>query len=144
MCAIRSRPAWRQLVWAGALFVLVACREADQPAEEADPPPILPAQVETSIAPAAPVAAADLPAVAQESAVGESAEAEQSRRLATAQSYFERARADAEERHRLQSQRCQEHGLAGADACIASADEALQAELRAARVEFDAQMMQLN
>jgi hypothetical protein len=91
-----------------------------------------------------PEAAAELPAAPPVEATSvEDFEVEQARRLAAARDYLERARSDAEERHRLSLRTCRDEAL-DPDSCVATADESLQAELRAARVEFDAQMMQPN
>lgn len=66
------------------------------------------------------------------------------RRLKDAQIYLDQARAAAEERRRLAALACAEPGQGDPDACVAAADEAMQAELQAARAEFEAQMRQPN
>ena len=64
-----------------------------------------------------------------------------SMRQAEAQSYLDRARDDAEARHRHALDGCAQQVAESADACVANADEALEAEMRAARVEFDQRML---
>jgi hypothetical protein len=126
-----------------ALTLLVACRVEDPPVEAADRAAPQPAAIER-VAPVGPEASAGLPAAPPvEAAPDDAFAAEHARRLEAAQAYLDRARSDAEERHRRSLLSCQDDA-ADFDTCVATADESLQAEMRAARVEFDAQMMQPN
>lgn len=63
-------------------------------------------------------------------------------RQAEAQAYLDQARVAAEQRHRKAMAHCETVPSDQRDPCIASAEEGLLAEMRAARVEFDARMSQ--
>lgn len=80
------------------------------------------------------MASPDAPAPAQEAAVRS--------RQAEAQAYLDQAREAAEQRHRDAMVQCETVSIDERDACIQSAEDGLLAEMRAARVEFDARMSQ--
>jgi hypothetical protein len=142
---VRARfGSWHRIgIAAVVIAALWACSgEEQRPAAGAVPPAgSAAATAPTGTAVAAPAAA---PGSADADAPEAAVEAGQAARLAEARSYFERARRDAEERHLAAMQHCRDQVPAEFDACVATADESLEAELRAARVEFDARMMQGN
>lgn len=123
----------RQLLAAFCLFLAACTPEADRRPAESPPVPT----------PAAPPArAADrpvAPAADESPAAGTPAESALAARQAAAQAYLEAARERALQNQREAKASC-EAGVADYEACIAAADEAYEAALRNARVEFDARM----
>ncbi|MBK8066689.1 MAG: hypothetical protein IPK27_03415 [Rhodanobacteraceae bacterium] len=106
-----------------ALCLLYGCSPAGMPAQEAAPDqPVLP-----TVAPAA------LPRAQEPEAPSPQSEA---------QAYLDRAREAAEQRHRDAMASCESASIDRRDLCIQSAEDGLLAEMRAARVEYDARMSQ--
>jgi hypothetical protein len=133
----------RCAVMLGMLLALTACGNGATPASREVPG----ASDVASQQPAVATAAASKDPVADAPATDDgvhdaSFEVQQARRLSQAQAYLDRARDAALTRHDLAVGQCQQSAPNDSDTCIATADESLQAELRAARVEFDALMAQ--
>ena len=63
-------------------------------------------------------------------------------RQVEAQAYLDQAQETAEQRHRKALAHCETVAADDRDACIQSAEDGLLAEMRAARVEYDARMSQ--
>ena len=125
-----------------ALIVLQGCA-GDDPGggrESGPPPPVAAAARQVD-----PVTVAD-PGASVEATRDDASvevdpiEAEKATRRAAAQSYLENAQVAASKRHRLALADCQSSVEIDFETCVATADQSLEAELRSARVEFDAQM----
>ena len=108
-------------------LILCACEPAGRPGGEA--------------APAQPVAPTPAPMAPSQTPVPEPVRAAPSRQ-AEAQAYLDLAREAAEQRHRKALTHCETVAADERDACIQSAEDGLLAEMRAARVEYDARMSQ--
>lgn len=130
-------------VWLGwVTLVLVGCTGSEPPASDTGDAPAS----RTSISTPPMVAAQAGKAPAEPVAVDQTQAAEAARagQLADARKYLDQARVAAEERRRQAALACDAAAQGDRDACTAVADEALQAELQAARAEFEAQMRQPN
>lgn len=123
-----------------ALLLLAACGGDSRSAEKPASPSVAPATAEPA-SDVNPAMAAPVSMETNAAATEPTLEAAHARRLTDAQSYLNRAREAAEGRHRSAMDNCQRGALAvDFDTCVASAEASLEAELRAARVEFDARM----
>jgi hypothetical protein len=109
------------------VLALCACNPAGNPVPDRNP-----------VLPAAP---AGSPAPVASAQVSEARPAIRSRQ-AEAQVYFDQAQEAAELRHREAMAKCETVPADQRDTCIASAEEGLLAEMRAARVEHDTRMSQ--
>ncbi len=124
-----------------ALLSGLGCAPGDlPPGQETERNPAQSAVAREVAADADPDLSGAVAAAATAATKEDAAEGEQGARRAQAQSYLDRARDDAQARHRLAIEHCRERVSVDYEACEATADESLEAELRAARVEFDAQM----
>ncbi len=108
-------------------LMLCACEPAGRPGGEA--------------APAQPVTPAPAPTAPPQAPMPEQVRSAPSRQ-AEAQAYLDQAREAAEQRHRKALAHCETVAADERDACIQSAEDGLLAEMRAARVEYDARMSQ--
>jgi len=109
-------------------LILCACEPAGRPGAEA-------ARAQRVAPTPAPMAAPS------QTPVPEPVRAAPSRQV-EAQAYLDQARATAEQRHRKALAHCETVAADDRDACIQSAEDGLLAEMRAARVEYDARMSQ--
>lgn len=108
-------------------LILCACEPAGRPGAEA--------------ASAQRVAPTPAPAAPPQSPAPEQVRVAPSKQT-EAQAYLDQARAAAEQRHRKALTHCETVVADDRDACIQSAEDGLLAEMRAARVEYDARMSQ--
>lgn len=130
-----------KIVWLGCVVLALTGCTAEQPPQSGS--------AATPVVPATPskppkvtddaVKALAEPAVVDEMRTTETAQAQ---RLADAREYLDQARAAAQERLRLATLACETQGQGDRDACLAAAEDAMQADLQAARAEFEAQMRQ--
>lgn len=124
-----------------SILALASCSDNHAPPADRDEAPA--AQTLPSVPLASP-AAIEAPIAGAAVDAPKAADAAQAGQLSAARSYLQQAQASAEERHRLAVLACGAPGQEDRDACRAAADDGLEAEVRAARAEFEAQMRQPN